>query len=148
MSRDELTEKVQKEYYCGRCGATGLEDFVKYHIAVMHDGHAEIIPAIVIPPYNYDEPVLAERLSIPQEESNRILCIGHKVRYGGQPYVISDIRVWHDLDLELPGEKRFEIRCDLASIITGRTVVVNADFKELKMWKPSSYVGTRPKIEL
>ena len=154
MSRDELTDKVSKDEIddrvtCGICGEEGQPDYIKWHMESKHPGEHVITWTISegeckVP----EELVIAERLSIPQEESNRILCIGHKVRYEGQPYVISDIRVWHDLDLELPGEKRFHILCDLASISTGRRVIVNAEFKELKMWKPFSYVGTRPKIEL
>ena len=34
---------------------------------------------------------------IPQEDSDHILAVGHKVNYQGQESVITGIRVWHDM---------------------------------------------------
>jgi len=37
------------------------------------------------------------KTKIPQEDSDHILAVGHKVRYEGRECVIEGIRVWHDM---------------------------------------------------
>ena len=37
------------------------------------------------------------KTNIPQEDSDHILAVGHKVMYQGKECVIESIRVWHDL---------------------------------------------------
>ena len=41
------------------------------------------------------------KVQIPQEESDKILAVGQKMRYEGKEAVITDIRAWHDLGLSL-----------------------------------------------
>ena len=37
------------------------------------------------------------KTTIPQEDSDHILAVGHKVMYQGKECVIESIRVWHDM---------------------------------------------------
>jgi len=69
-----------------------------------------------------------------QEESRKMLVIGHKVLYQGKPAIITNICVWHDLDCLLEGAKRYQTVFDLE--IPGGTIT-NVRFRELQLYQES-----------
>lgn len=120
--------------YCGICGVAGDHDQIARHMKYAH------------PKEESDELVLQDRIQLDQEDSNRVLAIGHKVNYEGNTYIISDIRVWHDLYSAMPGEKRFYPVFDLNSVATGRRIVMNVHIGELTLWHPPIRLQARASV--
>lgn len=73
------------------------------------------------------------KVQVPQEDSNKILAVGQKVRYEGKEAVIVSIRVWHDLGTLVGPPHRavpaFDLQGDGWS-------VMNIKLDELELWKP------------
>lgn len=70
---------------------------------------------------------------IPQEDSDHILAVGHKVRYQGQECVITSIRVWHDMGTLLGRPFRGKPVFDLKG--EGYTTM-NIPIDDLDLWLP------------
>jgi len=70
---------------------------------------------------------------IPQEDSDHILAVGHKVNYQGKECVIIGIRVWHDMGTFLGrpfrGKPVFDLKGDGWS-------TMNIQIDELDLWFP------------
>lgn len=73
------------------------------------------------------------KTKIPQEDSDHILAVGHKVRYQGQECVIESIRVWHDMGTLLGrpfrGKPVFDLTGDGWS-------TMNTSLNDLDLWFP------------
>ena len=73
------------------------------------------------------------KVTIPQEDSDHILAVGHKVTYQGKECVITDIRVWHDMGTLLGrpfrGKPVFDLKGDGWS-------VMNIPIDDLDLWFP------------
>ena len=73
------------------------------------------------------------KTKIPQEDSDHILAVGHKVRYQGQECVIESIRVWHDMGTLLGrpfrGKPVFDLKGDGWS-------TMNTPIDDLDLWFP------------
>lgn len=74
------------------------------------------------------------KVQVPQEESDKILAVGQKMRYEGKEAVITGIRVWHDLGTLIGPPHRavpvFDLKGDGWS-------VMNIKLDALELWKPS-----------
>lgn len=71
------------------------------------------------------------KVHIPQEDANRILSVGQKVRFEGKEAVIESIRVWHDLGTLLGPPHRAVPVFDLQGEGWGAG---NIKLDELELW--------------
>ena len=81
------------------------------------------------------------KTKIPQEDSDHILAVGHKVSYQGQECVIESILVWHDLGTLLGppwrGKPVFDLKCDGWS-------AMNIPLDDLDLWFPEPPMPEAP----
>jgi len=73
------------------------------------------------------------KTKIPQEDSDHILAVGHKVRYEGQECVIESIRVWHDMGTLLGRPFRGKPVFDLKG---NGWSTMNTPIDDLELWFP------------
>ena len=80
------------------------------------------------------------KTKIPQEDSDQILAVGHKVRYQGKECVIESIRVWHNMGTLLGppwrGKPIFDLKGDGWSTI-------NIPLDDLDLWFPKPEMPRR-----
>ena len=73
------------------------------------------------------------KVTIPQEDADHILAVGHKVMYQGQEAVIENIRVWHDMGTLLGppwrGKPVFDLKGEGWS-------TMNIPIDDLDLWFP------------
>ena len=73
------------------------------------------------------------KVTIPQEDADHILAVGHKVMYVGQEAVIEGIRVWHDMGTLLGppwrGKPVFDLKGEGWS-------TMNIPLEDIDLWFP------------
>lgn len=73
------------------------------------------------------------KVTIPQEDADHILAVGHKVMYQGQEAVIENIRVWHDMGTLLGppwrGKPVFDLKGEGWS-------TMNIPLEDIDLWFP------------
>lgn len=73
------------------------------------------------------------KMQIPQEESFRILAVGHKVMHQGKGAVITSIRVWHDMGVFVGPPYRHKVVFDLQG---DGWSAVNTPLWDIGLWNP------------
>ena len=81
------------------------------------------------------------KVKIPQEDSDKVLAVGHKVMYQGKEAVIIGIRVWHDKGTLLGPPQRHRAVFDLQG--EGWSTV-NTGIDEIDLWHEVPPLPTAP----